>query len=116
MLQLNFPARQYCKHLEVLGLLYTCSHPPMCCAEEISQQLDAQLHISEEARVLPEQAHTHEEILTPLQQLLKLCDQQVLQFSVLSQAPLAMTFIPPAASACTVAYPPYPKPAYTVVD
>ena len=50
-------------------------------ADEISQQLNAKLRISEEARVLPEQARVPEEDLTPLQQLLKLCDQQVLLFA-----------------------------------
>ncbi len=47
------------------------------CAEGLSQQLDAKLHISEEDGVEPEQAAVPEQDLTPLQLLLKLCDQQV---------------------------------------
>jgi hypothetical protein len=45
-------------------------------ADALNQQLDAKLCITEE--LVPEQALTPTEDLSPLQQLLRLCDQQVL--------------------------------------
>lgn len=46
-------------------------------ADGLTEQLDAKLQISEEAEAVPEQAAVPAEDLTPLQQLLKLCDQEV---------------------------------------
>ena len=46
-------------------------------ADGLSEQLDAQLRISKEAGAEPDQASAPELDLTPLQLLLKLCDQQV---------------------------------------
>jgi len=50
---------------------------PLLTADGLTEQLDAKLQISEEAEAVPEQAAVPEEDLTPLQQLLKLCDQEV---------------------------------------
>jgi hypothetical protein len=44
-------------------------------ADALTQQLDAKLRITEE--LVPEQALTPAEDLSPLQELLRLCDQQV---------------------------------------
>ena len=46
-------------------------------ADRLTEHLDAKLQIPEKAEALPKQAAAPEQDLTPLQQLLKLCDQEV---------------------------------------